>query len=511
MYVVAIAICGIVLTLPQPVFNWLIRLDHVLWAVAAATIAPALVAAFAARRAVRLLDRYPEDPGHGQEALARGMQVISTLMILTHGAILVGTQWMPYCQVTPLIGRWPGVAGTLSVVPFLLSMVLVWIAIYPADRAVRHIAVEVYLFRGRPVRPVWPLGAYVLYNLRHQILIVLIPLVLMLVARDAIELHKDRLNELGLRGHLPDMLLGAAAVLVAVLAPEMLRHVWITQRLPDGPLRDRLLAMCRTLGLRCREILVWRSGGMIVNAAVMGLVAPLRYVLITDGMLEQMEDRKIEAVFGHEAGHVKRHHIPYILLFAFTSGCLMTVVSVWIREPGLSRQAIQTMIAVGGVLLTLKWWLVFGWVSRRFERQADVYAVRTLAATGMACANACAQHGNPAVAEETAGAAPSRAQRPSTSALSDNRLCSSAAHVFGDTLLQVAALNGIPADARSWRHGSIRSRERLIHRLAADPGSTERFERLIVRLKAAILLAAVASALWAGWELQVWTLVGLKF
>lgn len=511
MYVVAIAICGIVLTLPQPVFNWLIRLDHVLWAVAAATVAPALFAAVAGRRAVKLLDRYPEDPGHGQEALARGIRVVSTLMILAHGAILVGTQWMPYCQVIPIIGRWPGVGGTLSVVPFLVSMLLVWVAIYPADRAVRHIAVEVYLFRGRPVRPVWPLGAYILYNIRHQILIVLIPMVLMLVARDAIELHKDRLNALGLRGHLPDMLLGAVAVIVAVFAPEMLRHVWITQRLPDGPLRDRLEALCRLLKLRCREILVWRSGGMIVNAAVMGLVAPLRYVLITDGMLEQMEDRKIEAVFGHEAGHVKRHHIPYILLFAFTSGCLMTVVSVWIREPGLSRQAIQTMIAVGGVLLTLKWWLVFGWVSRRFERQADVYAVRTLAASGLACANPCVRHGNP-VAEAAPPETSSDDGRPAdASPLSDNRLCSSAAHLFGDTLSQVAALNGIPADAWTWRHGSIRARERMIHRLAADPRATERFERLIVRLKAAIVLAAVASALWAAWELQVWTLVGVKF
>ena len=90
---------------------------------------------------------------------------------------------------------------------------------------------------------------------------------------------------------------------------------------------------------------------MIVNAAVMGIVAPLRYVLITDAMIEQMDDTKIEAVFGHEAGHVKHHHIPCFLLFALTSGCIVTLFSVYTR--GMPRSDYQVWVTVLGVLLAL--------------------------------------------------------------------------------------------------------------------------------------------------------------
>jgi len=51
----------------------------------------------------------------------------------------------------------------------------------------------------------------------------------------------------------------------------------------------------------------------------MGLFAPLRYVMLSDGLLESMEDEKIEAVFGHEVGHVKLRHMEFFLVFAIAS------------------------------------------------------------------------------------------------------------------------------------------------------------------------------------------------
>ena len=73
------------------------------------------------------------------------------------------------------------------------------------------------------------------------------------------------------------------------------------------------------MGLNYRRILIWESDGMVVNAAVMGLFRPVRYILLSDGLLEMMDDAKIEAVFGHEAGHVKCRHIEFYLLFAVLS------------------------------------------------------------------------------------------------------------------------------------------------------------------------------------------------
>ena len=491
MYLVVIGILGLVLTLSRPLYRLVDEPALVLAAAAAATLLPALISVPLARRVLRQLDLHPDQPSRGQTAFARGLVVVQGLLMVCHGGLIVCTDWLPLCERTPVVGTWPLVSGVLAILPFLGSVVLVWLAVYPADRAVRQIALEVYLFRGKPVRPVWPLLHYLLYNLRHQVLFVLIPMLLILGAHDVVMRFQRPIERMTNVAYAADLLVGLAALLVAVVTPGILRYVWVTQRLPDGPLRDRLMRLATKLRLRCREVLVWRTGGMIVNAAVMGVVAPLRYVLITDGMLEQMDDTKIEAVFGHEAGHVKRHHILYFLMFAFISGCAVTIFSL--RTFGLARRdypLYQWLATAFGLLLAAKWGVLFGWISRRFERQADVYGVRTLALSGVPCAQPCALH--------TPGGNPGSAPAPGA-------LCSTAAHLFADALHEVALLNGIRPEARSWRHSSISHRSRFIQELALYPGRAQRFERSVWAVKAGIFGLALVSGVWAAYDLRIWT------
>jgi STE24 endopeptidase len=262
----------------------------------------------------------------------------------------------------------------------------------------------------------------------------------------------------------------------------------------------------------------------------MGVVAPLRYVMITDGMLEQLDDTKIEAVFGHEAGHVKRHHILFFLMLAFVSGCWITILSIYGRY--CDPVAFQLLVALGAIVLVIKWGVLFGWISRRFERQADVFGVRTLALAGVPCQAPCIIHGNltagasraigtdeGSVSAAVAGTAPVAVLDPPVSSgvlpaaltpreLTDgNRLCATAAHIFGDTLNEVAVLNGIPPEARSWRHSSIASRSRFVQKLAREPETLRRFESSIIFIKRGIIAAAAGSAAWAAWELKLWTLL----
>ncbi len=491
MYLVVIGITSLVLAFSRSPYPLLGSPQWTIAAVLVVVLLPAAAAWLLCRVVLAKLERYPNEPGRGQHELGRGMFGIQWLLAAMHGGLLLFTEWLSLCARIPQVGRWPLVPGLLACTPLLVSIVLVWMALYPADRAVRQIALEIQLLRGRPVHPVWGLSEYLVYSLRHQVLFVLIPMGMILAARDLIALVEGPLRLVF--PHLPDLLLGAVAGLVAVTAPLIVRYVWVTQRLPDGPLRDRLLMLCRKLRMRVSEILVWRSGGMIVNAAVMGVVAPLRYVLITDAMLEQMDDTRIEAVFGHEAGHVKRRHILFFLLLAFISGCLLTIVSIRVR--GLDPLSAQFLIGLAGVLVGVKWLLAFGWISRRFERQADVFGVRALELAGLPCFAPCAVHSPgqmPAAPGGRAGGAP---------------LCSTAAHVFGSTLNEVAVLNGIPPEARSWRHSSIASRSRFIQRLARDPLEVQRFERQVRRIQIAILAAAMLVGLWAALELQLWRLV----
>jgi STE24 endopeptidase len=508
MFVVVIGVLSILLAFTSPVARWVTAPWAVTLVLLGVTLGPALIGRWANRRVLRLLERHPEDPGHGQFIFGRWMQMLQWGLGVGHGALLLTTDWLRWCYTAPVIGDLLVVPSLVAVTPFLLATILLWLAVYPADRAVRQIALEVYLFRGRPVRPVWAAGDYVLYNLRHQVLFVLVPMLLILLARDLVTWQDEALRQVSGYRYFPDVLLGVAAIGIALVTPEILRHVWVTQRLPAGPLRDRLRALGRRLGVRCREILVWRAGGTLVNAAVMGLVPQLRYVLITDAMIEQMDDQKIEAVYGHEAGHVRRHHLLYLLLFALISGCLVTLFSVQVQR-GLTSTQYSWAVALGAGVLVAKWGVLFGWISRRFERQADVYGARALVLTGLPCFQSCALHG-PSGAD--APLTPATVQAPPPPPPQDvldarTPLCRSAAAVYAAALQEVAILNGMPPESGSWRHGSIAERAATVQRYAADPAALRRFERSATRMMRVILAVAVVASAAVVIELRLWELV----
>jgi STE24 endopeptidase len=494
MYLVVMVVLSIVLSIPRPDERWLILREPgpVIAALAAVTLLPAAWMAWQARRALRKIDAEPDDPGPGQAIYARATHVTHVLLGTLQSAVLLTTAWMRMCRKTPAIGEWPVMGALLAVVPFLISILLVWIAAYPAERAIRQIAVEQDLLRGRPAHPVWSLGQFLAYSFRHKVLFILAPMLLIVAARDVIELYEDRLIELLQYKYAPDLLLGAAAGLVAIVAPVLIRYIWVTTPLPEGPLRDRLTHLCRQVRLRHGGILVWRTGGMLANAALVGVVPPLRYVLITDALLEQMDDAQIEAVFGHEAGHAKRHHLLCFLLFALVSGCLLAVVSVMTNQR-LDIFRYPWLLGGAAAVMAVKWFVVFFWIARRFEEQADAFGARALALTGIPCALPCAAHAN----------------RPGGPPPIEGPVCTTAASIFSDTLNAIARLNGIPPESSDLLHPSISARSRFLQRIAADPAAAERFERNIRALKLAIFVAAVGSAVWAATAMRMWEWLGL--
>lgn len=490
MFLIVLGILSLILAFSRPLYPWIHAPATVAAVVVFATILPAILGLLVTGISLRALEKHPEEPSRGQYLFHRGQGMVQFLLGAMQAFVLLTTDWLVFCERVPILGDWPGGPGLIATLPFLVSVVLLWIALYPADRAVRQIAVEVYLYRSRPVEPVWTLGEYLSYNLRHQVLFVFIPMLIILAIRDLVQRYEEPLVAFARDSSVPDLLLGAAAGMVALFAPVLLRYIWITRRLPDGPLRDKLQTLARRLRVGCREILVWKSGGMIVNAAVMGVVAPLRYVLLTDGMLSQMDDTKIEAVFAHEAGHVKRHHILFFLLFSLISGCMLTIFSIYTR--GVTPAQYQLAASVLGLILAIKWGLLFFSISRKFERQADLFGVRAMEQIGIPCNQPCLLH--------------NRLENPLPKP-PRGAVCTTCAHLFSDTLHDVAILNGIAPDAGSLRHGSIAARSRFLLGLAGDPQSTIRFERTVAMTKLAIFVIACAMSLWAAYALRLWELV----
>jgi STE24 endopeptidase len=289
-----------------------------------------------------------------------------------------------------------------------------------------------------------------------------------------------------------------AATTVFILAPEILRRVLHTQRLPETPLRRRLETMCRRHGLRYRDILLWHTDNNMGNAAVMGVLPRLRYILLSDLLLETMTDEQIEAVFAHEVGHIVHWHMQwYVVFFGILMGFMIgpaqtlankvqdyvkatvprTATDKDPRKVRADRYLALTdlaalVVGAGGTLT------VFGFLSRRFERQADVFAARTIQL-----------HTRPPAQPPEPPAAPAS---PDGSYVGPH-----GATLFASALERVAAINNIPVAARSWCHGSIEKRMRYLHHLSADPTHTTRFDRFMLKLYIVLVVALVIFGAWA--------------
>jgi STE24 endopeptidase len=298
---------------------------------------------------------------------------------------------------------------------------------------------------------------------------------------------------------------------VFLVAPVLLRYIWHTTSLPAGELRSRLDGLCRRIGLSYRDILIWHSDGMVVNAAVMGLIRPVRYVLLSDGLLETMDDDKIEAVFGHEAGHVKHHHITFYLLFAILSMLVVGGISELVVRfgPDLMQQAGRAeslrdsqaqvrdyLQVMAMVMIVAIWGIGFGPVSRRFEWQADLFGARSVTPDIASCDRPCLVHGTLDPQPLNPG------YRPPPGLV----VCATAAHTFGEALHRIATLNGIPVEARSWRHSSIGNRIRLLRQYAADPSAIARLNRGVLTIKIVLVLGSavgLAIGAWLYWPEQL--------
>jgi Zn-dependent protease with chaperone function len=387
---------------------------------------------------------------------------------LTLAAFGWGWAIQEVCQVPRLGADGPMIspgAELLVLAPFLIGLVLSWLCFYDAERAIHDTAPC-----ADPANPFWGRGTYLVFHLRHTLGLVLIPVVLMVVEKAFRRQFPD------LEKQYPWPMFVAGCLMLASIfigLPWLLRLVLGLRSLPDGPLRQRLLEAGRRLHFRCSDILMWNTRGVIANAMVVGVVPFLRYVLLTDRLLAELTPEEVEAVFGHEVGHVKHHHMVYYL--SFLLGSLLVVFNVL----GLTVDALDLNIDAPSYLAALPFvgllgayiFVVFGFLSRRCERQADIYGCRAVS-----CARGdCAGH-DPELVPVAAG----------------KGLCPTGIRTFIEALEKVACLNGISRDRpgwlQSWQHSTIARRVEFLQRVLVDPSVEARFQRTVRLVKWSLLL-----------------------
>lgn len=340
----------------------------------------------------------------------------------------------------------------LLLLPTVAMLVWQWWVYYPVDRVLREAMLMKQVTTGQPAQPIWSRKMYILTQLRNQFGMVLMPLLLILTWIELTEyLGPQGLGYIGPAYVLPLTLIGAAALFLVM--PFVLRWIWDTEPLPGGEVRRFLLELCHRHGVRVRELLVWKTHGAVINAAVMGLTPRLRFILLTDGLLNQLDRNHIEAIMAHELAHVKRKHLIWLLVSALAIGSVLQIVltfifggvMAWVSSPAwLSalwfegfgpNEAAFCLI----VILTGAGWLwLFGVISRLTERQADTFAVEHMVM--MRDDPEMDDQGHPLV--DTASV-----------------------QAMVGALERVAKLNHMSTSRHNWRHGSIAVRQDYLSQL----------------------------------------------
>jgi STE24 endopeptidase len=179
----------------------------------------------------------------------------------------------------------------------------------------------------------------------------------------------------------------AAWIYPSVIAPLFNRF----SALPEGELREEILALARRTGFRAGGVFVMDASRRSAhgNAYFTGVFGQKRIVLF-DTLIEALLPRQVTAVLAHELGHFQLHHVRWgIARGVAASGVLLFLLSralpleAFYAAFGLARSGYGALF-VFGLWFSLASFLLQplqNALSRRQERAADAFAVRSGVAT----------------------------------------------------------------------------------------------------------------------------------
>jgi Zn-dependent protease with chaperone function len=262
-------------------------------------------------------------------------------------------------------------------------------------------------------------------------------------------------------------LLGVLFVVALTFMPKLLAWLLLAKPLAAGPLRESLEQDLARQKVRIGGIDEVDTGGLVANAAYLGLSTRLGRIFISDALLHAMPPDEIRAVFAHEVAHGTRRHLVWIfLLFMGMLFC------TYIGQDFLSERTVRgfvgpearastvynvlnTALIVGMLLPLVAGLVAFVGISRRFEVEADLAASETL--------------GDP--------------------------------ELFSRALLRVGMIAGKPLDRHGMRHFSIALRTAIVRAAAVDPAERGRWIRRIHASKLAIAALCALVAAGVAWKL----------
>ncbi|MFM1852467.1 MAG: hypothetical protein RIS54_2151 [Verrucomicrobiota bacterium] len=178
----------------------------------------------------------------------------------------------------------------------------------------------------------------------------------------------------------------AFQILMLVLYPKLILPLFnkLTP-LPEGELRDRLLALGDRTGFQAKTIEVMdgskRSGHS--NAFFTGF-GRFRRIVLFDTLINQLSTEELEAVLAHEIGHYRRGHIPKMIAVSALTQLGGFALIAWLAQStwfnlafGFPPGELAPSLLLFGLLSgAVTFWLspLGNHFSRKHEYEADAFA-----------------------------------------------------------------------------------------------------------------------------------------
>jgi Zn-dependent protease with chaperone function len=356
------------------------------------------------------------------------------LDLLLFAWLLFGTDWTTVAREAVL--DMPFLRHLLVLSPYFLASLARVEAAWPAERAE---GTEQTGAHG------WTRGRAVGFHAK-LLLIPILPLLLITGIHDTARLVPEVRIVLDSYPAIDYAAMAATFTLVLLATPRILKALFGTRPV-GGPLRELLDAHLTQERVRVGGIERVDTGGLIPNAAWLGLTLRGGRIFITDALLETLPPQEVRAVFAHEVAHGTRRHLLWflayflaIMLGPYVAGSLIGS-SLWVAG-GL------------GIAWTIAGLIGFVAISRRFEVEADLVAADSLGD----------------------------------------------AELFGHALARVGVIAGKPLDRHGVRHFSIASRIGIVRASAANPEVRSSWNGRIRACKLVIAGFALLVAMAAAWK-----------
>ena len=401
----------------------------------------------------------------------------------TVALVLGGWGWAVGQLASDDRGRMAPFAEVLVPAPYLAVLLANWFVWYFAERALHHSA-------GRS-QDFWSLPAYVVQQARQFTLLIFLP-VLIIATQQSIARHLPELAN-SIEYQIASLLFAFGLLLIL---PMFVKPILGLKRLPAGAIRDRLRATAVRLRFRCTDWLLWPTRGLVANALIVGVISRARYVIFTDRLLDALDPPELEAVVGHEIGHARHWHIPYYFgFFGLSSLVGGTALALFesLPLPASGLGDFTLLFAMGGLGVYI--FIVFGFLSRVCERQADLVGVRAASCDDPHCEG----HNEETVLND-----------------GGRSICPSGVRAMVRALDIVMQLNGLDRPDRSslrqwlyawwksWQHGPPSHRIDYLLALIDRPEYAARHDRFAFRVRLVLmagLIGALAGGVWVlGWE-----------